>query len=343
MGVRLGSGTDASTAGALISSEIGIGTIAWGDKSRGYGTKFQKRDVEGAVKYLAENGINFFDTAEVYGYRSAKSGESSEHLLGDAVSRIRGVSDFILSTKFFPVLWTNFLVGGGFRIGKQAVLDALRASLTRLGVGVVDLYVIHFPFPYIGGMDAIVDGFAEAHHLGLVRAVGVSNYTAPAELRKIHNAFAVRDVPFVSNQIRYSLLDRTAEKSGLIDTCDELGLTVFAYEPLAKGLLTGKFTEPENIESPGRRYTLQQLAFYRPLTSLMKLMGAMEGRGNTRSITEVALGYIVSKGIIPIVGVKTEGQAREAIRAMDPNWKMSTEFVQVLDEKTDYLARMRQR
>lgn len=337
MTVRIGPNNE----NALFTSEIGVGTIAWGDKERGYGDSFTRRDVEGAVSYLLENGVNFFDTAEVYGYRSIKDGESSEQLLGDAVVASKGGSRgrALISTKFFPVLWTNALVGGGLRLGKAAVLEALQASMTRLGVGVVDLYVIHFPFPYFGGENAIVDGFAEAYDRGLIRAVGVSNYNHPESLRRIHGAFAARGVPLVSNQIRYNLIDRSAERSGLFETAKELDVTIFSYEPLSKGLLTGKFTE--NLESPGRRFTLQQLNFYRPLTSLMKFMGAMEGRDNTRSITEVALGYIVSKGIVPIVGIKTEGQAREVVRAMDPNWKMSSEFVQVLDEKTDYLAKFK--
>lgn len=342
MEIRLGPGTDIPGAEELVCSDVGVGTIAWGDASRGYGTTFHRRDIEGAVTYLAEHGVNFFDTAEVYGYKSMQAGESAENLLGICVAQTPARSQPIVSTKFFPVLWTNFLVGGGFRIGKQAVLDALRASITRLGVARVDLYVIHFPFPYIGGMDAIIDGFAEAYNLGLVRAVGASNYTDPAQLRSLHKKFAQRGVPFVSNQVRYNLLDRTAEKSSLLTVCQELGLTVFAYEPLAKGLLTGKFTEPENLESPGRRYTLQQLNFYRPLTSLMKFVGKMEGQGNSRSVTEVALGYVVSKGVVPIVGVKTEGQAREVCRAADPNWRLASEFVEVLNEKTDYLAKQRQ-
>eukprot|EP00171_Calliarthron_tuberculosum_P004332 IDg4332t1 len=214
MVVRIGPASE----NALFASEIGVGTIAWGDKERGYGETFVKRDVEGAVSYLLENGVNFFDTAEVYGYRNISSGESAEQLLGDAVASAQGGSRALLSTKFFPVLWTNVLVGGGLRLGRAAVLEALRASLTRLGVAAVDLYVIHFPFPYFGGESAIVDGFADAYDRGLVRAVGVSNYSDPAALKRIHTAFAARGVPLVSNQVRYNLLDRTAERSGLLVT-----------------------------------------------------------------------------------------------------------------------------
>lgn len=148
-------------------------------------------------------------------------------------------------------------------------------------------------------------------------------------------------MPVVSNQVRYNLVDRSAERSGLLETANELGITTLAYEPLAAGLLTGKYTDPEILVSPGRRFTLQQLKFYKPLISLLKFTGAMDGRGNPRTITEVALSYIISKGIVPIVGIKTEGQARSVVNAMDPKRSLSKEFIDVLDEKADYLEKQR--
>lgn len=75
-----------------------------------------------------------------------------------------------------PVPWANMLSGGGLRIGRRAVLDALRNSIARLGVGSVDLYSLHAPLPYLGGRSALYEGLAEAFSLGLCRGVGVCNY-----------------------------------------------------------------------------------------------------------------------------------------------------------------------
>lgn len=279
----------------------------------------------------------------MYGYRSRATAESAEHLLASFRAAAPAADDALLSTKYFPVPWTDLLVSGsgGLRLGRAAVLAALRQSLTRLGLACVPLYVIHFPFSaYPGALRAIVDGFADAYHLGLLSAVGLSNFDRPQQLKEICNMFAQRDVPVVSNQIKYNLIDRRAETSGLFETAKELDLVCFAYEPLAKGLLTGKFTDPERLVSPGRRYTTQQLAFYKQLTNLMKFVGAVQGGSGPRSVAEVAVKYVMAKGFVPICGVKNEGQARELVRAMDPNWSLD-DYVELLDEKSAYLATQR--
>lgn len=330
---------------SLSTSTLAAGTLAWGDATRGYGTEFSSSDLSSAFTYLIQNGVNFFDTAEVYGYRSRSTSESAEHLLATFRTSVPGGDAALLSTKYFPIPWTDILISGrgGLRLGRSAVLSALRESLTRLGLASIPLYVLHFPFAaYPGATRAIVDGMADAYNLGLVSAVGVSNFDQPDQLRGICKMFGERDVPVVSNQVKYSLIDRRAETSGLFETAKELGLVTFAYEPLAKGLLTGKFTDPERTVSPGRRYTAQQLAFYKQLTNLMKFVGAVQGGSGPRSVAEVAVKYVMAKGFVPICGVKNEGQARELVRAMDRNWSLE-DCVALLDEKSEYLARQKRR
>lgn len=119
-----------------------LSNTAQGDPNRGYGSDFQRRDVDSAVKYCIDNGVNLFDVAEVYGYQGMASGESAEHILGDALISSPGSSVALVADKFFPVPWTNLLVGGRFRLGRGAVIEAVRASLTRLGVGAIDLYQV---------------------------------------------------------------------------------------------------------------------------------------------------------------------------------------------------------
>ncbi len=87
-----------------------------------------------------------------------KEGSASEQILG----RLAKSSDqrLVLGTKFFTVPWTNVLIGGGFRLGRQAIIKALRASLERLGLDRVDLYQVHFPFPAYS-QEVLAEGFAE--------------------------------------------------------------------------------------------------------------------------------------------------------------------------------------
>ncbi len=87
-----------------------------------------------------------------------KDGSSSEQILGRLAKSKN--QRLVLGTKFFTVPWTNVLIGGGFRLGRQAIIRALRASLERLGLEKIDLYQVHFPFPAYS-QEVLAEGFAE--------------------------------------------------------------------------------------------------------------------------------------------------------------------------------------
>ncbi|MCO5568347.1 hypothetical protein L7F22_022046 [Adiantum nelumboides] len=118
---------------------------------------------------------------QVYGYQGIKSGTSAEQLIGKfAKQQSENASDTetlpIIGTKFFTIPWANFLVGGGFRLGRKSLLDALQRSLQRLGRTRADLYQIHFPFPTFSNA-ALMESLKESVELGLTSAVGVSNFS----------------------------------------------------------------------------------------------------------------------------------------------------------------------
>jgi len=100
----------------------------------------------------------------------------------------------------------------------------------------VDLYQIHWPLPPLS-VSYWADALAEAVLSGLTRAAGVSNY-GREQMTRAHRALASRGVPLASNQVEFNLLNRRVEKNGLLALCRELGVTLIAYSPLAKGLLT---------------------------------------------------------------------------------------------------------
>ncbi len=288
---------------------IGVGIWQWGDRSTwNYGQGYGEADLRAVFDTAIAAGIDFFDTAEVYGQGL------SEQFLGEFLRESgRHVT---IATKFAPLPW---------RWRRTSVVQALRRSLARLGVERVDLYLIHFPYTPIP-LDVWVSGLADAVEAGLTRAVGVSNFSA-AQTRRAALVLADRGLPLASNQIEYNLLHRQPERNGVIETCRELGVGVIAYSPMRKGLLTGKYT-PEN-PPPGRRGMMGRgdyMARIQPLIASLRRIGETHG-GKTPA--QVSLNWLICKGAIPIPGAKNARQAQENAGAL--GWRLSEGEVSELD------------
>lgn len=287
---------------------MGIGVWSWGAKSFwGYGKNYTREDVTAAYEVCLEDGLNFFDTAEIYG-----AGES-ERILGEC-QRHDG-RPILIASKFAPL--PN-------RLSARSLLAALDASLERLGVESIDLYQIHWPYSFLS-VDALMDMLALVVRSGKVRAVGVSNYSA-ALLRKAHERLARHDIPLASNQVHYSLLHRNPENNGVLDTCRQLNVALIAYSPLEQGLLTGKYrvTNPDAPQLIGPRrltpaFSKIQRRKMEPL--LQTLAAVAQAQGKTSA--QVALNWLLCKdeGIVPIPGAKNARQARENAGAL--GWRLT--------------------
>lgn len=290
-------------------SALGIGTWAWGDRLLwGYGRGYGDADLESAFQVSVAAGIDFFDTAEVYGRGR------SERLLGRFI-RAMG-RPVVVATKFMPYPW---------RLRRKSLLQALRNSLARLGMGQVDLYQTHWPLPPVP-IETWAEALADAVEAGFTRAVGVSNYNLD-QMRHAHEALARRGVPLASNQVHFSLLRRDAERSGLLAACRELGITLIAYSPLGQGLLTGKYT-PQNPPPGVRRLRNRpgRLVRLQPLIALLHDIGqAHDGK----TPAQVALNWVMCKEALPIPGAKNRRQAEENVGAL--GWHLTTEEVAALD------------
>ena len=301
------------TTSLLAQLELGIGTWQWGDQWMwGYGGQYGAADIKAAFDACLAGGINFFDTAEVYGLGR------SERFVGQFVKAAG--KPVILATKFFPFPW---------RLSKSRLRHALRGSLERLGVERVDLYQIHFPAPPVA-IETWRDALAEAVAAGLVREVGVSNYNV-AQLQCAYGALAQRGVKLASNQIRYSLLERTPERTGLFALCRELDVRLIAYSPLAQGVLSGKYTPSNPL--PGaraRRYNRQYLAHIQPLLALLRERGEAHGQ---KTPGQVALNWLICKGALPIPGVKNARQAEQNLAAT--GWRLTEAEVSALDAASE--------
>jgi aryl-alcohol dehydrogenase-like predicted oxidoreductase len=297
---------------AIEVRPLGLGTWAWGDRLVwGFGRGYGEPEVEAAYRASRASDIDFFDTAEVYGQGR------SERILGRLAREELG--DVFLATKFFPYPWRPY---------RGALVRALRGSLRRLGVPRVDLYQIHWPFPPVP-VETWMNGMADAVELGLTRAVGVSNYSV-RQMERAHATLARRGIPLASNQVEYSLLERGPERSGLMQACRDLGVTLIAYSPLGMGLLTGKYgrDKPPPVARRSRMRGMHQ--HLEPMLGLLRQIGREHG---DRTPSQVALNWTMAKGTLPIPGAKNERQAAENAGAL--GWSLTADQVARLDAASD--------
>ena len=293
---------------------MGLGTWAWGDKStwgmNDYDRSYGFETIRDAYRASVAGGVTFLDTAEGYG-----NGES-ERIIGrllaeDAEHRFR----IVIATKFFPAPYKVLV--------ESALMTSLRASLERLKLPWVHLYQIHGPIS-LRSHRAMAAALAAAHRAGLVKAVGVSNYSEK-EMRNIHAALAEHGIALATNQVEFSLLRTMPESAGLLAACKELGVVVLAYSPLGMGRLTGKYSAAN--PPPGKRnFSAFPMEEIDPIVAALRRMGERHGG---KSPSQVALNWIICKGAVPIPGAKNQQQAEQNAGAL--GWRLSADEVRELD------------
>ena len=279
----------------LRISEIGLGVWAWGAKRVwGYGKDYGHDDLERTWWKAVEQGVNFIDTASVYG-----SGES-ERIVGEMLRQTDG--EMIIATKYFPL----HLLAGSIR-------KAARRSLDRLGLKEVDLYQVHWPNPMMS-LRATMREMERLVKEGKVRHIGVSNFNVK-QLEAARSYLSREDV--VSNQIHYSLIHRQPETDGMIDHASREGVTIIAYSPIAQGILTGKYG-PGNRPGGLRRVTpMFRKKSLRQVAPLLEVLGEV-GADHDRTKAQTALAWLLKDpNVVVIPGAKRPRQLEENIGARD--------------------------
>jgi aryl-alcohol dehydrogenase-like predicted oxidoreductase len=307
-------------AGSDVSvPPLGVGTWAWGDKGTwgmgGYDSSYGEGTIREAWQACIEAGVVLFDTAEIYG-----KGES-ERIVGRLLAEDPTVRDrVVIATKFMPTPWKLAVT--------LSLVSAARASLGRLGIESIDLYQIHGPVS-LRSHGAMADALATAHAEGLVKAVGVSNYSEK-ETRSIDAALRARGMRLASNQIEFSLLRDMPERVGLLACCAELGVVPLAYSPLGQGRLTGKYSAA-NPPPSARTFSNHPMADVERVVDVLRRIGeAHEGR----TPSQVALAWIIAKGAVPIPGAKSRSQAEQNAGAL--GWQMDAVELKELDAVAFY-------
>jgi aryl-alcohol dehydrogenase-like predicted oxidoreductase len=302
----------------------GLKVSAVGVGCNNFGSRADQTAAAQVVDAAIELGVNFFDTADIYG-----SGGLSEQYLGKALAGKR--DRVVVATKFGGEMGPGPLDKGTSR---AYVMRAVEASLRRLDTPYIDLYQVHFPdasTPLEETMSALDD----LVHQGKVRYIGHSNF-AGWQTAQCHYLAELRNLtPFVSAQNQYNLLDRSIERE-LVPACQAFGLSVLPYFPLASGLLTGKYRKgqplPANTRITNNPQAQQRYLNERNWNIIERL--AQLGEGKNLSMTELAFGWFLSRPYIGsvIAGAMTPEQVRANVQAAGV--KLSSEIVSEIEALT---------
>jgi aryl-alcohol dehydrogenase-like predicted oxidoreductase len=305
-------------ADELKVAPLGVGAWAWGtSRLWGYGKEYNRSDVGEAFRVSMAEGVTLVDTAEMYG------NGASERIIGEILREGGFEGTPVIATKFAPL---------PYRFGAKSLLKAVDKSLERLGIETIDLYQIHFPNP-IFKINGLMDALAETVKAGKVRRVGVSNYGAD-QMKRAHDRLASHGVSLASNQVEYSLLQRAPETNGVLEACRDLGVTLIAYSPIAKGLLTGKYgpggDRPSGlVRRIGRAFGAQNLKKIEPVLNILREIG----EAHNKQPAQVALNWLITqRSTFPIPGAKNELQARQNAGAL--GWGMIGEEAEKLQLAT---------
>jgi aryl-alcohol dehydrogenase-like predicted oxidoreductase len=288
----------------ILVTPIGLGVMEFAGGGGLLGRMFPvipQEEKNAIIKAALNGGINWFDTAEMYG-----AGVSERSLV--TALKAAGISskDVVVVTKWFPLLRTA-----------GNIQHTIKNRLENLDGFCIANYMVHQPYSF-SSPEAEMNAMADLVETGKIRSVGVSNFN-PARMRKAHAALAKRGLPLAVNQVRYSLLNRQIETNGVLETAKELGVTIIAYTPLERGLLSGKYHKnPELINqmSGWRRVSMQ-----RNLERCRELIKAMDAISNKydATIAQVALNWLISytgEIVVTIPGATKVRQAEENAGAM---------------------------
>ena len=289
----------------LSISPLGLGTwaIAGPDWEFGWGAQ-NDADSIGALEHAAELGLNWIDTAAVYGLGHA------ETIVGRAIRAMNASRRPLVFTKG-GLVWDAATRRITHSLQPASLIREVEASLRRLGIETIDLYQIHWPaFPPGGpddGIEAAIDVLAGLQRAGKIRAIGVSNF----DVAQLKRALAV--APIASLQPPYSALMRDVEAE-ILPFCERARIGVIPYSTLQSGLLTGSMTRARIAALPDDDWRKTRGAdFQEPrLTRNLALVDAMRSIGGRHGVSPavVAIAWVLRQAAVTgaIVGARRAAQ-----------------------------------
>jgi aryl-alcohol dehydrogenase-like predicted oxidoreductase len=293
------------TLGSLSVSVVGLGC-------NNFGMRCDQAATQLVVDAALDSGINFFDTADIYG------GTKSEVFLGQALGKRR--SEIVIATKFGIKIDDDR--PGGAR--PEYIVQACNDSLQRLGTDYIDLYQIHRPDDTVP-IEETLGALRELVAQGKVRELGCSNFSV-AQLRAAAETSGPR---FVSVQNEYSLFQRQPETDGVLAECGATHTGLLPYFPLASGMLTGKYRKGQPLPEGTRINAESRWLSEEALEKVEALLAFAESRNH--SLLELAISWLLAKPAVSsvIAGATKPGQIHANVAAA--GWDLTADDLAAID------------
>ncbi|MHA1593033.1 MAG: aldo/keto reductase [Candidatus Heimdallarchaeaceae archaeon] len=293
----------------LGKTDIDITPIGQGVMQFAGGTTFMKfmypaltdEQSNTIVKTALDNGINWFDTAEAYGF-----GLSEEKLAKGLQAANVDDKDVIIATKWMPMMRRA-----------KSIKKTIQNRINHLAPYTIDLHQIHMPYSF-SSFQKQFDAMADILNEGHIKSIGISNFSA-SQMTKAHDILAEKGLILASNQVNYSLIKRKIESNGVLDAAKELGVTIISWSPLQSGILSGKFHKDEQL--------FNALSFARKMRSKKQirdsqdLINTLDSVANSHkaTIAQIALNWLVNyhgDTVVAIPGATKASQAESNGKAM---------------------------
>jgi aryl-alcohol dehydrogenase-like predicted oxidoreductase len=319
----------------LRVSEICLGTMTFGNQAD-EAASFAIMDV------ADQAGVNFFDTADVYPLSGALADAgTTEEIIGRWLRERRARERIVLATKCGGAMGPGPNDEG---LSRKHILSACEGSLRRLQTDYIDLYQVHWPDPTTP-IEETLRALDDLVHMGKVRYIGCSNYPAWQLADALWTSRMANLARFDCAQPRYNLLFRMIEDE-ILPLCRLQGVGVLAYNPLAGGMLTGRYRNIQAIE-PGTRFGLKrsgelyQRRYWNEAVfeAVAELASFFEPRG--KSLTHIALSWVMAQPGITcaILGASKPDQLEESLRGV--NLVLDDEELRACDDVWYKLPRQR--
>jgi aryl-alcohol dehydrogenase-like predicted oxidoreductase len=288
----------------LIVPKLGLGCMGMTgfEENHMYGPADEQEAIA-TIQRSLELGFNFLDTADLYGPFK------NEQLIAKALAGNR--DKYIIATKFGWEIDDNNKLTWAINGKKEYVKKSVERSLKNLNTDYIDLYYMH-RLDKTTPIEETVEAMAELVKEGKVGYLGLSEVSSATVIR----AHAVH--PITAVQSEYSLFERTVEERGVIQTLNELGIGFVAYSPLGRGFLSGQIRSIDDLPENDFRRAIprfQEEHFYKNI-ELVKAIEALAEEKNVTS-SQLALAWIISKGIFPIPGTKRRKYLEQNLGAAD--------------------------